>query len=110
MQLRFAYLLCTYCSLIKSNFEFSFFFNSIAVTTCALAAYNTNQQVSNQHLVCSELHLNDDYIIALYSGSIINTNKFQKTIEFNFNLQYPDGSSMNLVNEVMRSFKKAGAL
>lgn len=52
----------------------------------------------------------DDSILALCSGPIINKTELNKAIEFEFNLPYPDGTTMNLVNEAKSAFKKRGVL
>lgn len=52
----------------------------------------------------------DDSILALCSGPIINPKELRKAIEFEFNLPYPDGSTMNYVNEAIYAFEKRGVL
>lgn len=52
----------------------------------------------------------DDSILALCSGPIVNKKELIKALEFEFNLPYPDGSTMNYVKEAIYAFEKRGVL
>lgn len=57
-----------------------------------------------------QMKIIDDSILALCSGPIVNKKELIKALEFEFNLPYPDGSTMNMVNEAKYAFKKRGVL